>query len=63
MCPFVSNNSTMPLLALPGRRITEGTSAENARIGSPSRTLEVPVMCRSDFVGGSNLSGVSSREP
>lgn len=55
--PTVSNNSTTPLLALPGRRIPKGQVLRTPVLVPPSRTLEVPVMCRSDFVGGSNLSG------
>ncbi len=57
--PFVSNNSTKPLLALPGRRIPKGQVLRTPVLVPPSRTLEVPIMCRSDFVGGSNLSGCS----
>ncbi len=55
--PFVSNNTAKPLLALPFRRIPKGQVLRTPVLVPPSRTLEVPVMCRSDFVGGSNLSG------
>jgi hypothetical protein len=55
--PFVSNNTAQPLLALPFRRIPKGQVLRTPVLVPPSRTLEVPVMCRSDFVGGSNLSG------
>lgn len=55
--PFVSNNAIQPLLALPGRRIPKGQVLRTPVLIPPIRTLEVPVICRSDFVGGSNLSG------
>lgn len=55
--PSVSNNSTNPLLALSGRRITKGQLLRMPILVPPGRTLAVPVVGHREDTGGMRSTG------